>query len=146
MTPQISPPSDQRIVDDFFQLVSSRKTNKLAWFYGMLATFGVKPKDLKGFIWNDDETITILNKKKPVRPMHPQWVFLFRLKEKQPSNIESCWEDAWLLIYKAMACKEIQCSIIELLLAYKMRKLFYRPTSHDKQIRLEPRQVSLACP
>jgi hypothetical protein len=77
--------------------------------------------------------------------MHPQWVFLFRLKEKQPPNLEGCWEDAWLLIYKTMACKEIQCSIIELLLAYKMRKLFYQTTSPCKQNHQEPQQAALAC-
>jgi hypothetical protein len=72
--------------------------------------------------------------------MHPQWVFLFQLKEKQPSDLEDCWKDAWLLIYKAMACKEVQCNVFELLLAYKMRKTFYKPSKASKV--LEP---ALAC-
>ena len=50
MTHVISPPLDQRIVDDFFQLAQSRKTYRLAWFYGMLATFGVKAEHLRDFI------------------------------------------------------------------------------------------------
>ena len=140
MTHVISPPLDQRIVDDFFQLAQSRKTYRLAWFYGMLATFGVKAEHLWGFTWNPDGTINIQNKKKPIRPMHPQWVFLFQLKEKQPSDLEDCWKDAWLLIYKAMACKEVQCNVFELLLAYKMRKAFYKPAKPSKV--LEP---ALAC-
>jgi hypothetical protein len=127
MTHHVSPPVDQRIVDDYFKLCKSKKNNKLAWFYGMLATFGVKPDQLKQFKWNEDGTINIPSRKKPVRPMHPQWVFLFGLKEKQPSNIEDCWNNAWLLIYQAMACKEIECNIIELLIAYKIRKAFYSP-------------------
>jgi len=133
MTYTISPPLDQRVVDDFFRLLKSRKTSKLAWFYGMLATFGVKPEHLRGFTWNNDGTINISSKKKPVRPMHPQWVFLFQLKEKQPPNLESCWRDAWLLIYEAMACKEVQCNVIELLLAYKMRKAFYKASKTSAQ-------------
>ena len=120
MTHSVSPPIDQRIVDDYFNLSKSRKHNKLAWFYGMLATYGVKPDQLKGFSWNKDNTINIPSKKRSIRPIHPQWVFLFSLKEKQPSNIESCWKEA-------MACQEIQCDVIELLLAYKMRKAFYAP-------------------
>jgi len=127
MTHHVSPPVDQRIVDDYFKLCKSKKNNKLAWFYGMLATFGVKPDQLKQFKWNEDGTINIPSRKRPVRPMHPQWVFLFSLKEKQPSNVEDCWNNAWLLIYQAMACKEIECNIIELLIAYKMRKAFYSP-------------------
>ena len=81
---------------------------------------------------NPDGTINIQNKKKPIRPMHPLWVFLFQLKEKQPSNLEDCWKDAWLLIYKSMACKEIQCNVFELLLAYKMRRAFYKPAKPSK--------------
>ena len=108
MTHHVSPPVDQRIVDDYFKLCKSKKNNKLAWFYGMLATFGVKPDQLKQFKWNEDGTINIPSRKRPVRPMHPQWVFLFSLKEKQPSNVEDCWNNAWLLIYQAMACKEIE--------------------------------------
>jgi hypothetical protein len=133
MTYTISPPLDQRVVDDYFNLLQSRRTSKLAWFYGMLATFGVEPELLKGFTWNDDGSINVYQKKKPVRPMHPQWVFLFQLKEKQPSNAEGCWRDAWLLIYEAMACKKIQCNVIELLLAYKMRKAFYKPAKPKKE-------------
>ena len=98
MTHVISPPLDQRIVVDFFQLAQSRKTYKLAWFYGMLATFGVKAEHLWGFTWNPDGTINIQNKKKPIRPM------------------------------------------FELLLAYKMRKAFYKPSKASKV--LEP---ALAC-
>jgi hypothetical protein len=45
------PPVDQRIVDEYFQLGSQRKTKDVAWLYGMVATYGVKPEELDGFEW-----------------------------------------------------------------------------------------------
>ena len=82
MTHVISPPLDQRIVDDFFQLAQSRKTYKLAWFYGMLATFGVKAEHLWGFTWNPDGTINIQKQKETDSTHAPAVGFLVSTKRK----------------------------------------------------------------
>jgi len=126
MIPFQPPPLDQRIVDDFFHSLSFRNGRKISWFYGMMATFGVKPEELKGFRWNVDNTISIKNKKRPLRPLHPQWVLLFQLKEKQPSNVESCWEELCFLIYKTIASGQVSYNITDLVLSYQFRKKFYK--------------------
>lgn len=126
MNPLTSPPLDQRIVDDFFYVLSFRHGRKISWLYGMLATYGVKPEELKGFHWNTDQTISIKNKKRPVRPLHPQWVVLFELKEKQPPNLESCWDDICFFLYKAMASGQVSYNITDLLLSYTLRRKFYK--------------------
>jgi len=120
-------PSDQRIVDLIFSILAIPKTKKTAWLLSMIATYGKTPKQLKGFTWNKDNTINIPSKKRPVRPLHPQWVFLFQLKEKQPSNLEGCWVDLMKDLKNIIDKDELSFSIEHLLLSYKVRKICYTP-------------------
>ena len=77
-------PDDQQILEEYFNLATNKKTKKLSWLYGMVATFGLDPDQLNGFTWNNDYSINLKNIKKAIHPLHPQWTFLFELKEKQP--------------------------------------------------------------
>ncbi len=85
-------PRDQAILDQFFSLMSKPGLEEVAWLFGMVAVYGKTPEDLKDLTWNEDFTINLQCKKRPVRPLHPQWVFLFQLKEKQPFKEKSCWK------------------------------------------------------
>lgn len=120
------PPLDQRIVDEYFRLASSRKTKDIAWLYGMVATYGLKPEELTNFDWGPEGSIFIPNKKRCVRPLHPQWAFLFGLKEKQPRNLQSCHPSLSSHLYEAMAFQDVQLNITDLILAHKLRKNHYR--------------------
>lgn len=122
------PPLDQRIVDEYFRLASSKKTKDIAWLYGMVATYGQKPNELTDFNWGPDGSISVPGKKRPVRPLHPQWVFLFGLKEKQPCNTQSCPSFLALSLYEAMALQDVELNITDLTLAYSIRKKHYRQT------------------
>jgi hypothetical protein len=128
-----APPVDQRIVDEYFQLVSHKKTKDVAWLYAMVATFGIKPDQLFDFHWCDNNSICVPGKKRTIRPLHPQWVLLFKLKEKQPYKLQSCWDSLSLSLYRAMAYQETQLNITDLLLAYRIRKDYTRPIKPEKQ-------------
>lgn len=130
------PPLDQRIVDEYFRLASSKKTKDIAWLYGMIATYGLKPNELCGFDWTSDLSLSVPGKKRLVRPLHPQWVFLFGLKEKQPRNLQSCWLSLTSYLYEAMALQNVELNITDLTLAYNIRKNHYR----------QPKQLKTAYP
>ena len=130
------PPLDQRIVDEYFRLISNRKTKAIAWLYGMVATYGLKPEELRDFDWGPDHTVSVCTKKRNVRPLHPQWVLLFELKEKQPRDLQDCWVTLSSSLYEAMAFQDVQLNITDLILAHRLRKNHYR--------QLKQRQPSLA--
>jgi hypothetical protein len=121
-----SPPVDQRIVDEYFQLASHRKTKDVAWLYGMVATYGLKPDELSGFEWGPDNTIHVRSKKRNICPLHPQWVLLFGLKEKQPCKLQSCWESLSFSLYRSIAHQDVQLNVTDLLLAYRIRRNYFR--------------------
>ena len=120
------PPLDQRIVDEYFRLASNRKTKDIAWLYGMVATYGLKPEELTDLDWGPDLSISVAHKKRLVRPLHPQWAFLFGLKEKQPRELQSCLLSIRSSLYEAMAFQNVELNITDLVLAHKMRKNHYR--------------------
>lgn len=120
------PPLDQRIVDEYFRLTSSKKTKDVAWLYAMVATYGLKPEELCKFDWGPDDSLSVPGKKRLVRPLHPQWVFLFDLKEKQPRNLQSCLQSLSSSLYEAMAFQNVELNITDLVLAHKLRKNHYR--------------------
>lgn len=120
------PPVDQTIVDEYFKLRSLRSSSSISWLYGMLATYGITINELKGFTWNSDNTLTILSKKRKVKPIHPQWFYLFELKEKQPSNLEDCLETIQLKLMKAIENQKIKLNFTDLQLAYQIRKNYYQ--------------------
>ena len=120
------PPLDQRIVDEYFRLASSRKTKDIAWLYGMVASYGLNPEELCDLDWGPDYSISVPGKKRLVRPLHPQWVLLFGLKEKQPRKMQDCWSLLSSHLYEAMAFHDVQLNITELLLAHRLRKNHYR--------------------
>jgi hypothetical protein len=120
------PPLDQRIVDEYFRLASSRKTKDIAWLYGMVATYGLKPD------WGPDFSISVPGKKRLVRPLHPQWVLLFGLKEKQPRNLQSCLSSIRSSLYEAMALQDVELNITDLVLAHKMRRNHYRQVKQQQ--------------
>lgn len=120
------PPLDQRIVDEYFRLVSNKKTKDIAWLYGMVATYGLKPEELTDFNWGSDASISVPGKKRLVRPLHPQWVCLFQLKEKQPRNLQSCLSSLFSSLYEAMTFQNVELNITDLVLAHKIRRNHYR--------------------
>ena len=92
----------------------------------MVAVYGKTPDQLKGFKWNDDHSITLKDKKRPLHPLHPQWAFLFQLKEKQPFKKKDCW----LALSHSLAQAQHQGLVLNtdsLLLAHKVRKVYYTP-------------------
>lgn len=131
-------PSDPRIVDEVFSLRALNGHHDVGWLMGMVATFGKTPKELKGFTWNDDDSINLLNKKRPVRPLHPQWVFLFSLKEKQPLRLRSRWDSILNNLGKALERDDVRLSVEGLLLAYKVRKVYYTPIKRQENRCLVP--------
>lgn len=133
MKPIHPPPPDQAIVDDYFQLSRIKGFGSAAWLYGMIATYGVHPKELKDFKWNLNNTIKICTKKKEIKPIHPQWTFLFQLKEKQPSDIEDCFERIKNKLNKAIETQKVSLNLTDLQLAYQLRKGLYLPKKEDQQ-------------
>lgn len=119
------PPSDQSIIDEYFSLITNKK-KEVAWLYGMIATYGLGPEQLEGFTWNKNNNITVPNRKTAVKPLHPQWTLLFQLKEKQPSNIEDCWERICLSLKTLVRTKAISNNVTDLLLSHRLRRSFYR--------------------
>ena len=131
-----SPPLDQRIVDDYFHLDSRRCTKPVAWFYGMVATFGITPDQFrdKQWCWEGD-AILFADKKRPIRPLHPQWVALFQLKEKQPQDPQSCFVPLCSSLYRAMAYQDVKLNVTDLILAHRLRKSFYhKPKQPSQQV------------
>jgi hypothetical protein len=122
---ELAPPTDQRIVNDYFKLLSFSKLKNVAWLYGMIATYGVKPDKLWDFKWGPNNTIFIKNKKRPIYPLHPQWVILFNLKEKRPQKLWGRIRTLCYNLYQEMANQRIELNITDLLLAYKIRKQYY---------------------
>lgn len=124
-----NPLHDQRIIDNCFHLITTPGLRKAGWLFGMVSVYGKTPDDLKGFTWSDNNTIIINSKKRPVRPLHPEWVSLFQLKEKQPPNIEDRWNKVCTSLDDAIAKGTVKLTIPNLLIAYKMRKLVYAPVN-----------------
>ena len=130
-----SPPLDQRIVDEYFSLVSRRKNEGIAWLFGMTATFGLTPEQFKNacdFTW-DGNNLIMAGRKRAIRPLHPQWVHLFQLKEKQPHDVWSCWSPLVSRLYRAMALQEISMNVTDLILAHSMRKRYYSSIKRQRQ-------------
>ncbi len=114
--------ADQQIVEEYFNLVTNKSTKEIAWLYGMVATYGLKPSKLIDFTWNDDLSINIKDKKKPIKAIHPQWVFLFSLKEKDSKSLNNI-NNALL---KIMAINNTTLNIVDLLEAHNLRKKHYK--------------------
>lgn len=126
-------PVDQRIVDDFFQLSCNRSTKSAAWLFGMIATYGVQPEDLSSFEWGPDGTLVLNNKKRPIHPLHPQWVFLFNLQKKRPCEMQDRIPILSSSLYRLMAHQAISVNITDLLLAHRLRKQHYKRIKQPQQ-------------
>jgi len=137
-------PQDQEILDQFFSLSARPSLEKGAWLFGMVPVYGTTPEELEHFTWNDDYTINLQCKKRSVRPLHPQWVFLFQLKEKQPPKLKSCWNK----ILKGLS-KEQDAGLVlpieDVLLAHKVRKLYYTPSKRQWQVGSQKKRSRLLC-
>jgi hypothetical protein len=120
-------PTDPCIVDEIFSLKTKPDTEDVGWLLAMVATYGKTPAELKGFTWNEDNSINIKSKKRSIRPLHPQWVFLFQLKEKQPFKRKGCWVSLCTSLEKTCSHGNISLTIKGLLLAHKVRKVYYTP-------------------
>lgn len=138
-------PSDARIVDEIFSVTAMPDWVEEGWLLAMIATYGKTAEELKGFTWNKDNTINIETRKKPVRPLHPQWVFIFQLKEKQPSKLKSRWSALIKRLAKAQKESVFKLSIEGLLLAHKVRKVYYTPLK-QKSSCLEKKQRKIFAP
>ena len=119
-------PVDQRIVDSYFQLHNQRGNKGVAWLFGMVATYGVKPEELSSFDWGPNPSLVLPNKKRPINPLHPQWVFLFNLNKKRPCEMQDRLGSLVPQLYRLMAHQAIDVNITDLLLAYSMRKNHYK--------------------
>ena len=95
----------------------------------MVSVYGKSPDELKGFTWTDDNQIIITSKKRPIRPLHPQWVSLFQLRERQPVKTEEKWQRMTDKLTDSIKKGTIKLTIPNLLVAYKMRKLIYAPVN-----------------
>jgi hypothetical protein len=126
-------PSDARIVDEVFSLTGTPKCRDEGWLMAMVSTYGKTTRELKEFTWNDDDSISIPSKKRPVRPLHPQWVYLFQLKEKQPSKLKSRWSSLAKSLEKKQKDGLVNLSLDSLLLAYKIRKVYYTPLKQSER-------------
>ena len=126
-------PNDARIVDEVFNVVAKPGLAKVGWLLAMVAVYGKSPTELEGFTWNEDNSINIKSKKRSISPLHPQWVFIFQLKEKQPSKRKGCWEPLIVSLGEAMDNEDINLSIEGLILAHKIRKIYYTPLKRRKQ-------------
>jgi len=140
-----SVPRDQEILDEFFSLAAKPNLEKIAWLYGMVAVYGKHPEELKHFIWNEDNSISLKHKKRPLRPLHPQWVFLFQLKEKQPPRMKSCWNALSEALSQAQDTGLVS-QIDDVLLAHKVRKIYYTPARRlQKTTGCQKKQRLLLC-
>ncbi len=126
-----SPPIDQRIVDEYFNLASRRSTRDVGWLLGMVATYGIQPEALENFDWGPDGTLILENKKRPIRPLHPQWVLLFSLDKKRPHKMWSRISPLSSHLYRLIAHQEISVNITDLTLAYSIRKQYYKPVKQQ---------------
>lgn len=126
-------PVDQRIVDEFFQLSPQRAHKGVAWLFGMIATYGVKPEELSSFDWGPEGTLIVANKKRPIRPLHPQWVFLFELQKKRPCDMQDRVPSLSSQLYRLMAHQAIGVNITDLLLAHRLRKQHYKQIKQQQQ-------------
>ena len=124
-------PSDARIVDEIFCLTSRSEYCDEGWLMAMVATYGKTPEELKGFTWNQDYSINIPTKKRSIQPVHPQWVFIFQLKEKQPSKKKG-WNRLCHNLKIVQQEERIKLSIDKVLLAHKIRKVYYTPFKQQK--------------
>ena len=132
-----TPPNDQTIVDEYFKLRTNRRRSRLAWLFGMIATYGLTPDALEGFSWGPEASIYIQGKRRPVSPVHPQWAIIFRLKEEQPRNWQDCLQSLSEQLYCAMAYQKVGVNITDLLLSHQMRKRLYRSVKRPRKV-LQP--------
>jgi len=119
-------PVDQRIVDAYFQLKSQRGNKGAAWLFGMIATYGIKPEELTSFDWGPGASLVLHNKKRPINPLHPQWVVLFDLNKKRPCDMQDRLDSLVPQLYRLMAHQAIDVNVTDLLLAYSIRKNHYK--------------------
>lgn len=132
-----SPPVDQRIVDEYFQLASKRSLKDVAWLYGMVATFGVTAEHFRTNGWHwEGNSIVFHNRKRPIQPIHPQWMLLFQLKEKEPQWHWSSkiFDGICADLYQAMAHQRIKLNVTDLVLAHRLRKNYYKTLKHKKEV------------
>jgi hypothetical protein len=114
-------PVDQRILDDFFYLDRGERSKSIAWLYGMVATYGLKPSQLQNFSWGPDNSVLLQGKKRPVKPMHPHWAVIFDLK-KQPRNIQGRLSNLAKSLERAIEAGKIDLDVSALLAAHSDRK------------------------
>lgn len=137
-------PRDQDILDQFFSLTTKPGLEHIAWLFGMIAVYGKTPDELKHFTWNDDHTINLEYKKRPIRPLHPQWVFLFQLKEKQPSKTKSCWDALSKTLFQLQDTGLVP-HIDEVLLAHRVRKVYYTPAKQLRSVGSKKKRLQPLC-
>lgn len=120
-------PTDQNIIDEYFRLAFVPGLTSVHWLFAMVAVYGKHPLELKGFRWGPDDSILLVNRKRPVRPLHPQWVSLFSLRERTPYKASERITRLSSSLEQAIQKGQVQIDIPSLLLSYKMRKVFYQP-------------------
>ena len=127
-------PSDPRIVDEVFNVVAKPGLEDVGWLLGMVAVYGKSPEELKGFTWNEGQfnQHSIEENVLFARCIHSGF-FIFQLKEKQPFTRKSRWNPLVARLDKAVDEEKINLSVDGLLLAHKVRKVYYTPLKPQKR-------------
>lgn len=128
-------PIDQRIVDEFFKLSASPKTQDQAWLFGLIATFGLTPDKLYPFTWTTDGHLAIPARKRPLSALHPQWPILFNLVKKKPTKTQ--WKEMCHGLYCQMAHQKVELNVTDLTLAHRLRKEHYKSAKGRLPIRIQ---------
>tara|TARA_Y100001972_G_scaffold23776_1_gene28788 strand:+ start:221 stop:640 length:420 start_codon:yes stop_codon:yes gene_type:complete len=116
-------PSDQEVLDQIFLLSSMPGFKDAAWLLSLVATYGKTPEELSGFTWNEDDSINIDSKKKPIKPLHPQWAIILQIKERQPSRLKGRWKPLTRQLEMTLKSSQIQLTINHFLAAHEHRRI-----------------------
>ena len=116
-------PSDQEILDQVFLLSSMPGFKDVAWLLSLIATYGKTPEELDGFTWNEDGSININSKKKPIKPLHPQWAIILQIRERQPSKLKGRWVPLTRKLEMTLKPSHLRLTIDHLLAAHEHRRI-----------------------
>jgi hypothetical protein len=134
--PRTLVPTDQNIIDEYFRLNFIPGCHSISGVFALVAVYGKHPKELNHFQWGPRDSILLPGRKRPIYPLHPQWVALFNLKKKIRDTDKI--GTFGLRLEQAIQKGQVQIDIPSLLLSYKMRKVFYQPIKRKQLVPAAP--------
>lgn len=133
--PRTLVPTDQNIIDEYFRLAFIPGLRDIHLIFALVAVYGKHPRELNHFQWGPRDSILLPGRKRPIHPLHPQWVALFKLKKiKGTDKIETLG----LRLEQAIQKGQVHIDIPSLLLSHKMRKVFYQPIKRKQFVPAAP--------